>query len=98
MKRPRDISTIPNDTVRIGRGGFEIFRHVKKSGKIEYSDLIDHLLDVGAYGPYKQHAEIEINKLIKAGVIEQKATTLRLTDSGKRFLEVLELMLKGHSS
>ncbi len=93
MTTPKDIQKISNHTVRIGRGQFEVLRHLNKTGKIEYSDLIDHLIDVGAYGPYQQQAEQAINKFIKTSVIEENKLTLRLTAAGRKLLEVLELML-----
>jgi len=81
-----------NDTIRIGRGQLEILRHLKKIGKIECQDIIKYLMS-GDVVTGRQRAEESVNLLIKATVIKLEGNTLRLSTSGRMFLEILEIML-----
>jgi len=82
----------PNDTIRIGRGQLEILRHLKKIIKMESRDMVKYLLSEGIVAG-RQRAEESVNLLIKATVIKLEGNVLRLTTSGRTFLEVLEIML-----
>lgn len=54
--------------------------------------MVKYLLSEGIVAG-RQRAEESVNLLIKATVIKLEGNVLRLTTSGRTFLEVLEIML-----
>ena len=93
MSNETEILNAPDDKVTIGKGQFEMLRHLNRMGEIEYQQLIKHLTKVEAYAS-KYLAKDGTELYIRTKVIERKGEKLKLTIGGKKLLDVIELLLE----